>query len=329
MQVAGRLTSAWSLIREPLSHRNLLIFLILHAVTSTILFILSILSVETNADASHFLRHLIDTANLSGVVFVNPHNGKRGNWRSAPALVIESENGHWDNDEGRVCDDGGKRCKYLGAKNLDQQNEMYNGSSKATSETTEDSFVITKPRTSTMTTTMTSGSLAITTRVLVVPTLTVIQGEAITTEVMLNEQGDLMNPIPLATAKTAVATTFSSSITSVPVASASTSVQTFGNNEDGKDEEEDHDESDDDHSSDDSDDSDDEDEDEEKKEKTVFVKVDKSDFIKSWKRGIEISAVGREGRDQQMGVNVTGLARSGSVFLSQECAVHFGWSINS
>ncbi|OCF42230.1 hypothetical protein I317_03965 [Kwoniella heveanensis CBS 569] len=330
MQVAGRLTSAWLLIRERLSHRNLLIFLILHAVTSTILFILSVLSVETNADASHFLRHLIDTANLSGVVFINPHNGKRGNWRSAAALVIESENGKWHNDEGMVCDDGGKKCKYLGeAKNLDQQNAMYNGSTRTGVEDSSSSSVSSKPATSTMTTTMVSGSVVVTTRILVVPTLTVIQGEAITTEVMLNEQGSLMTATPSITIGKKVSAALPISSTSAAITGTPISANPPGGsagarmNEDGEEEEDDDDDSED--GSDGSDDSEEDDE----KEKAILNKVDRSDFIRSWRRGIEMSAVGREGRDQEMGVNVTGLSKTGPVFISQECAVHFGWSINS
>nr|XP_019010448.1 uncharacterized protein I206_04917 [Kwoniella pini CBS 10737]OCF49229.1 hypothetical protein I206_04917 [Kwoniella pini CBS 10737] len=50
-----------------------------------------------------------------------------------------------------------------------------------------------RPVTNTLITTVTSQGTVITTRVLIVPTLTVMQGEAITLQVNLNEQGDLMD----------------------------------------------------------------------------------------------------------------------------------------
>ncbi|WVR00076.1 hypothetical protein IAU59_007218 [Kwoniella sp. CBS 9459] len=312
MQVAGRLTSAWSLVRERLSHRNLLIFLTLHAVTSTVLFILSILSVETNANASHFLRHLIDTANLSGIVFVNPHNGNQGDWRSAPAVLVESKNGSWYNEEGKVCDDSGMRCRYFGVKSSDYQNEpndVSTGTSVAIFSTT------TKPATSTLGTTMTVGTEIITTRVLVVPTLTVIQGEAITTEVMLNEQGGLVTPAAMPmTTSSGLSSISSSSIVTTSVSDASQSTTSSSPFSQEADEAESEDEEE------DIDDASDDSEDDEEEDKVVLVKNDKSDFINSWKRDIEMTAVGREGRDQQMGVNVTGLTESGFVFVSQECA---------
>nr|XP_019001298.1 uncharacterized protein I203_06003 [Kwoniella mangroviensis CBS 8507]OCF64759.1 hypothetical protein I203_06003 [Kwoniella mangroviensis CBS 8507] len=337
MQLAGRLYSAWSLVRERLKHRDLLIFLLLHIITSAILFILSILSVESNAEASHFLRHITQTANLSAVVFYNPDNGKFGDWKTAPALVLTSnETISKQKEDGIMCNDDGKKCKAVGKGLHRHEDEIEPTFVQQFQQTTD---------TSTMT--MTTQGQTITTRVLVVPTLTVIAAEAITTEVLLNEQGSLMESATLATATTRSSTAtrsasiMSSLIASTSTATASSSVAavtytlTSANpttsskalieEEEEEDEEEEESDDDSDHSS-NSSDSEDEVEEE---AKPKVLRVSKNEYISAWKRDIQLSAAQDSGT--VVGVNIAHLSGSNgpSVVVTQQCALHYGWAINS
>ncbi|OCF61421.1 hypothetical protein L486_01069 [Kwoniella mangroviensis CBS 10435] len=331
MQLAGRLYSAWSLVRERLKHRDLLIFLLLHIITSAILFILSILSVESNAEASHFLRHITQTANLSAVVFYNPDNGKFGDWKTAPALVLTSnETISKQKEDGIMCNDDGKKCKAVGKGLHRHEDEIEPTFVQQFQQTTD---------TSTMT--MTTQGQTITTRVLVVPTLTVIAAEAITTEVLLNEQGSLMESATLATATTRSSTaTRSASIMSSLIASTSTatasssvaavtSTLTSANpttsskalieEEEEEDEEEEESDDDSDHSS-NSSDSEDEVEEE---AKPKVLRVSKNEYISAWKRDIQLSAAQDSGT--VVGVNIAHLSGSNgpSVVVTQvSCHSH-------
>nr|XP_018261025.1 uncharacterized protein I303_06742 [Kwoniella dejecticola CBS 10117]OBR83183.1 hypothetical protein I303_06742 [Kwoniella dejecticola CBS 10117] len=338
MQLAGRLYPAWSLMRERLRHRNLLIFLLLHVTTSAALFILSILSVETNAEASHFLRHIIQTANLSSVVFYNPDSGRSGDWRNAPALIVDSDDViSRAKDDGIICNDDGKKCRGVGeARHThEKQSQIENSNNSTTS-------VSTGPSTSTMTITMTTQGNTIITRVLIVPTLTVMQGEAITTQVMLNEQGNLMTTetsptiVPstfLSSTKSAITTVMAPSV-AAPTSTATATVaakEEKPEKEDGDEEEEEEDEDDDESvdSSDDSDDSSDSDDDEvEDQAKPKTLKMAKEDFVRNWRRDVILS--GHERGGKVVGVNIAQLpGSSGIETVSQQCAIHYGWAINS
>ncbi|WVW86294.1 hypothetical protein I302_108336 [Kwoniella bestiolae CBS 10118] len=323
MQFAGRLYSAWSLVRDRLRHRNLLIFLLFHLTTSAVLFVLSILSAETNAEASHFLRHIIQTANLSSIVFYNPDNGKFGDWKSAPALVVTGNDTiSKKKEDGIVCNDDGKRCKAVG-KGLHRHEDETD-----VKPTFAQPF---RQTTYTSTTTMTTQESTITTRVLVVPTLTVISGEALRTEVMLNEQGRLMETFSATTTSLISSTTRSSSVISAASATA-TATATASSKALIEAEEEEEEESED--GSDGSDDSsinssDSGDEEEEEEDKPKVLKVSKKDYINAWKRDIQLSTV--QGPGNVVEVNIAHLSGSNGpdVQLTQQCAIHYGWAINS
>ncbi|KAK6909280.1 hypothetical protein I203_103297 [Kwoniella mangroviensis CBS 8507] len=308
MQLAGRLYSAWSLV-----------------------------VMESNAEASHFLRHITQTANLSAVVFYNPDNGKFGDWKTAPALVLTSnETISKQKEDGIMCNDDGKKCKAVGKGLHRHEDEIEPTFVQQFQQTTD---------TSTMT--MTTQGQTITTRVLVVPTLTVIAAEAITTEVLLNEQGSLMESATLATATTRSSTAtrsasiMSSLIASTSTATASSSVAavtytlTSANpttsskalieEEEEEDEEEEESDDDSDHSS-NSSDSEDEVEEE---AKPKVLRVSKNEYISAWKRDIQLSAAQDSGT--VVGVNIAHLSGSNgpSVVVTQQCALHYGWAINS
>ncbi|WWD03783.1 hypothetical protein V865_001839 [Kwoniella europaea PYCC6329] len=279
------------------------------------------------------------TANLSSVVFYNPDNGKFGDWKTAPALVVTgNETISKKKEDGLMCNDDGKKCKAVGKGLHRHEDEI------------EPTFVQQfKQTTDTSTMTMTTQGHTITTRVLVVPTLTVIAGEAITTEVMLDEQGSLMESSTLMTATVMPSTaTRSSSIkVSIPwtnTATSSSSVATMVSTlssanpttsskalveaEEEEEEEEDEQEEDDDESDVSSDSSDSEDE-EEEEEKPKVLKVSKNEYISAWKRDVQLSAAQDSGT--VVGVNIAHLSGSNgpNVVVTQQCALHYGWAINS
>ncbi|WVQ66856.1 uncharacterized protein L199_005047 [Kwoniella botswanensis] len=278
------------------------------------------------------------TANLSSVVFYNPDNGRFGDWKTAPALVLTSnETISKKKEDGVMCNDDGKKCKAVGKGLHRHEDEI------------EPTFVQQfKQTTDTSTMTMTTQGQTITTRVLVVPTLTVIAGEAITTEVMLDEQGGLMESSTLMTATVMPSTASRSSsitvsISSTDTATGSSSVATmastlFSANPttsskaliEAEEEEEDGQEEGDDESdvSSDSTSSEDE-EDEEEDERPKVLKVSKNEYIRAWKRDIQLSAAQDSGT--VVGVNIAHLSGSNEprVVVTQQCALHYGWAINS
>ncbi|WWC64726.1 uncharacterized protein I303_107337 [Kwoniella dejecticola CBS 10117] len=278
------------------------------------------------------------TANLSSVVFYNPDSGRSGDWRNAPALIVDSDDViSRAKDDGIICNDDGKKCRGVGeARHThEKQSQIENSNNSTTS-------VSTGPSTSTMTITMTTQGNTIITRVLIVPTLTVMQGEAITTQVMLNEQGNLMTTetsptiVPstfLSSTKSAITTVMAPSV-AAPTSTATATVaakEEKPEKEDGDEEEEEEDEDDDESvdSSDDSDDSSDSDDDEvEDQAKPKTLKMAKEDFVRNWRRDVILS--GHERGGKVVGVNIAQLpGSSGIETVSQQCAIHYGWAINS
>ncbi|WWC95009.1 hypothetical protein V866_001861 [Kwoniella sp. B9012] len=264
------------------------------------------------------------TANLSSVVFYNPDNGKFGDWKTAPALVLTSnETISKKKEDGVMCNDDGKKCKAVGKGSHRHEDEI------------EPEFVQQfKQTTDTSTMTMTTQGQTIITRVLVVPTLTVIAGEAVTTEVILDEQGSLIESSTLMTAMVMPSTaTISSSITmSIPSTNTDTgsslSSRPRKRRSRRKEEEEDEQEEDD-NGSDVSSDSSDSEGEEEEEEKPKVLKISKNEYIRAWKRGIQLTAAQDSGT--VVGVNIAHLSGSNGpdVVVTQQCALHYGWAINS
>jgi len=67
----------------------LLIFLIVHFTALALLCFLTLTLRELNASSSHPLRHIIDQANLTDVVFRSPE-GRVGDWKDAPSCTSSS-----------------------------------------------------------------------------------------------------------------------------------------------------------------------------------------------------------------------------------------------
>lgn len=90
----------------------------MHLTALTLLCLLTLTLRELNASTSHLLRHIIDQANLTDVVFRSPE-GRVGDWRDAPAVVLRFDaNGSSPDQAGegrwRLCDDSGKECWNMG-----------------------------------------------------------------------------------------------------------------------------------------------------------------------------------------------------------------------
>ena len=90
----------------------------MHLTALTLLCLLTLTLRELNASTSHLLRHIIDQANLTDVVFRSPE-GRVGDWRDAPAVVLRFDaNGSSPDQKGegrwRLCDDSGKECWDMG-----------------------------------------------------------------------------------------------------------------------------------------------------------------------------------------------------------------------
>lgn len=90
----------------------------MHLTALTLLCLLTLTLRELNASTSHLLRHIIDQANLTDVVFRSPE-GRVGDWRDAPAVVLRFDaNGSSPDQAGegrwRLCDDSGKECWDMG-----------------------------------------------------------------------------------------------------------------------------------------------------------------------------------------------------------------------
>ncbi|WVQ77471.1 hypothetical protein IAR50_007157 [Cryptococcus sp. DSM 104548] len=176
-------------------------FLALHLISSSTIFILSMLSLETNASASHLLRHLIDSANLSSVIFVDSR-GNIGDWRIAPARVVNITDAlDGGGSDSLVCNDQGTRCKVVAGKTKTaskQKAEAGSKSSDSDSDSDSDAELCNSTSTaaasqsqvtSTITTISSIQGSAVTTRLLVVPTVVTSKGQVVTTSILLDEAG--------------------------------------------------------------------------------------------------------------------------------------------
>ncbi|ODN99214.1 hypothetical protein I350_07373 [Cryptococcus amylolentus CBS 6273] len=216
-------------------------FLALHLISSSTIFILSILSLETNASTSHFLRHLIDSADLSSVIFVD-ELGNIGDWRIAPARVVNiTDVQEGGSSNSLVCNDQGTKCKVVEGKTMKvaskQKAEAESDSSSGSGSESETEFgnststgtANESQSTSTITTVSTLQGNAITTRLLAVPTVVTSSGQVVTTTILMDEAGATLADIEsssLSTGNVPTSTSVASSAVTVRTSSSLTASST-------------------------------------------------------------------------------------------------------
>ncbi|RXK35952.1 hypothetical protein M231_06775 [Tremella mesenterica] len=88
---------------------------------------LSAFSAQSAQETSHLLRHIVQEANLTNLVFRNPSSGKVGDWKTAPAVVVmlanDTDGSKYDAYGGmEVCDENGHHCHLLGGQKVHHQN---------------------------------------------------------------------------------------------------------------------------------------------------------------------------------------------------------------
>ncbi|ODN89212.1 hypothetical protein L198_06535 [Cryptococcus wingfieldii CBS 7118] len=229
-------------------------FLALHLISSSTIFILSILSIETNASTSHFLRHLIDSADLSSVIFVDKR-GNIGDWRIAPARVVNITDVQEDGSSNSlVCNDQGTKCKVVEGKTKkvaskqkaeaesESEDSDSDSGSSSDSDFGSDSGFETEfgnststgtanesQSTSTITTVSTLQGNAITTRLLAVPTVVTSSGQVVTTSILMHEADATLADIEsssLSTGNVPTSTSVASSAVTVRTSSSLTASST-------------------------------------------------------------------------------------------------------
>ena len=182
-------------------HPGVLLFLALHLVSSISIAVLAGLSAHSSQDSSHLLRHVVNAANLSSVIFRNPSTGEVGNWQTVPAVVVhlngtnttgDGYTPYYDGGQQKVCDDDGKKCSGVTAAHHhggDQQPLMASSTSQqtgssatATLTSASSSFDAQKAIVTTLTV---QEGVAVTEIASVASTVTVIEGQALTTTVLV------------------------------------------------------------------------------------------------------------------------------------------------